>query len=220
MEQSGKKTGGPGLRARVILVMALFLCCCAALGATYLAGLSAGDRREVPLPEPPPVLTGQVLEEQLQTVQQLVSVEYFYTNMGSFENQKDFHGWKVPFTTKRFIVSYDGTIHAGVDLARARVRVKGTAVTVTLPKAAILSHEIPEESIRVLDESSSVFNPIRIQDYTGFTMEEKKAVEKRAVENGLLDTAGEKARTAVEAFLTLLPEMEGYTLTVESAETA
>ena len=121
----------------------------------------------------------------------------------------------VPFTTKRFIVSYDGVIKAGVDLAQAKARVRGNTVTVTLPGAAILSHEIPEDSIQVFDESSNVFNPIRIQDYTGFTKEEKAAVEKRAVESGLLDTAGEKARTAVKAFLGLLPELEGYTLTVE-----
>ena len=219
MEQNERRTGrlGPrlGLRAKAAIAMALFLLCCAALVAVYLAGLSAGSRQAQPEPEPPPVLTGRVLEERLQAVQQLVSVEYFYTNMGSFENQKDFHGWKVPFTTKRFIVSYDGVIKAGVDLAQAKARVRGNTVTVTLPGAAILSHEIPEDSIQVFDESSNVFNPIRIQDYTGFTKEEKAAVEKRAVESGLLDTAGEKARTAVKAFLGLLPELEGYTLTVE-----
>ena len=37
---------------------------------------------------------------------------YYYTNMGRFENQVDFYGWKVPFTTKSFIVSYDGVIKA------------------------------------------------------------------------------------------------------------
>lgn len=203
------------LRAALCLALAFLLCLCAALAAAYFAGRSSAAAQPLPEPEPPPVLSGRVLEEQLQTVQQLVSLEYYYTNMGSFENQKDFHGWKVPFTTKRFIVSYDGVIKAGVDLSRAKVTVLDRAVTVTLPKAAILSHEIPEESIQVFDESSNVFNPIRIQDYTGFTLEEKKAVEERAVENGLLAAAEEKAQDAVAAFLGLVPEMEGCTLTVQ-----
>lgn len=202
------------LRAALCLALAFLLCLCIALAAAYFAGRSSAAAQPLPEPEPP-VLSGRVLEERLQAVQQLVSLEYYYTNMGSFENQKDFHGWKVPFTTKRFIVSYDGVIRAGVDLSRAKVTVKDKAVTVTLPGAAILSHEIPEESIQVFDESSNVFNPIRIQDYTGFTLEEKKAVEERAVENGLLAAAEEKAQDAVSAFLGLVPEMEGHTLTVQ-----
>ena len=149
-------------------------------------------------------------------MQELVSVEYHYTNMGKFENQVDFYGWKVPFTTKSFLVSYDGEIKAGVDLSGAVVEVDGETVKVTLPAAEILSHEIPEDSIEVFDESHNIFNPIKIKDYTGFTQSEKLAVEQRAEENGLLSAADEKARAAVESLLTLLPGMDGYALTVSS----
>jgi len=215
MSQADAKVKKLSLRTKAVIALAALLVLCAALAGSYLAGRSAASRQPEPLPEPPPVLSGRVLEEQLQSVQTLMSVEYYYTSMGSFENQKDFYGWKIPFTTKRFIVSYDGVIQAGVDLAQAKVTVKDTAVTVTLPPAAILSHQIPEDSIQVFDESSNVFNPIRIEDYTGFTLAEKQAVEERAVENGLLNTAEEKAQDAVKAFLSLLPEMDGYNLTIQ-----
>lgn len=215
MPPMGMKPKKLSLQTKAIITLAALLALVIALVASYFAGMSAANNRALPEPEPEPVITGRVLEEQLQAVQQLVSLEYFYTNMGSFENQKDFHGWKVPFTTKRFIVSYDGVIRVGVDLSQVKVTVKGDKVTVTLPGAAILSHEIPEDSIQVFDETSNVFNLIRIQDYTGFTREEKKAVEARAVENGLLTAAEEKAQEAVTAFLGLVPGMEGYTLTVQ-----
>lgn len=194
------------------IILALVLCVICALVGMYFAGMSAAKNTAE---EPLPTITGRVLEERLQAVQKLVSTEYYYTQMGSFEEQKDFYGWSIPFTTKRFIVSYDGVIKAGVDLSQAQVKVGEGRVTVTLPEAAVISHEIPEDSIKVMDESSNVLNPIRIEDYTGFTQEQKREMEKQAIENGLLDTAKEKAADAVSTFLFLLPELEGYTLTVE-----
>ncbi len=123
----------------------------------------------------------------------------------------------MPFTTKSFIISYDGIIKAGVDLSAVQIEVSETAVTVTLPAAAVLSHEIPEKSIEVFDESRNLFNPIKIEDYTSFAASEKQATETRAIENGLLTSADEKACASVESLLKLLPGMDAYTLTVRSA---
>ncbi len=187
-----------------------FAAVCIVLCGMFLFGVRVAGREKAP------EITSDLLGEQLRTVQELVSVEYHYTNMGKFENQVDFYGWKVPFTTKSFLVSYDGEIKAGVDLSGAVVEVDGETVKVTLPAAEILSHEIPEDSIEVFDESHNIFNPIKIKDYTGFTQSEKLAVEQRAEENGLLSAADEKARAAVESLLTLLPGMDGYALTVSS----
>ena len=179
------------------------------LAAFFLGAAWSGRESE-------PVITSDLLGQQLQAAQELVSVEYHYTNMGKFENQVDFYGWKVPFTTKSFIVSYDGVIKAGVDLSTARVQVDEATqtITITLPEGQILSHEIPEESIEVFDETHNLFNPITIEDYTGFTRDQKAAMEQRAIEEGLLTEGGEKARTAVEAFLSLLPGMEEYALEI------
>ncbi len=166
--------------------------------------------------EQQPVITSDLLGQQLQTVQELVSVEYHYTNMGKFENQVDFYGWKVPFTTKRFLVSYDGLIKAGVDLSGATVEVDEVqkSVTITLPGSRILSHEIPEDSIQVFDETRNIFNPITIEDYTGFTRDQKAEVEQRAIDEGLLTGASEKAREAVETLAALLPGSGDYTWTI------
>ena len=166
--------------------------------------------------EQQPVITSDLLGQQLQTVQELVSVEYHYTNIGKFENQVDFYGWKVPFTTKRFLVSYDGLIKAGVDLSGATVEVDEVqkSVTITLPESRILSHEIPEDSIQVFDETRNIFNPITIEDYTGFTRDQKAEVEQRAIDEGLLTGASEKAREAVETLAALLPGSGDYTWTI------
>lgn len=180
----------------------------AALGISFFLGAVSGHR------ESQPQLTTDLISQQLAGVQELSTVAYFYTNMGRFENQLDFYGWAVPLTRKSFIISYDGAIKAGVDLSRMTVRISGSSVTVTLPPAEILSHEIPEDSIEIFDESHNIFNPIAISDYTGFTRDQKAQIEERAVANGLLTQASERARAAVEHLLSLVPEMEQYTLTV------
>ena len=199
------------LRTKLLLIAAAVVLVCGAMLAAFLLGLRQGGQEETP------VITSDLLGERLRSAQELVTVAYYYTNMGRFENHVDFYGWKVPLTTKSFIVSYDGVIKAGVDLGGVEVEVDetGKTVTVTLPDSGILSHEIPEDSIEVFDESDNIFNPITIEDYTGFTRDEKTAMEQRAIDNGLLTSADEQARSAVESLLRLMPGMESYQLNMQ-----
>ena len=164
--------------------------------------------------ESEPVITADLLGQQLRDIQELSTVEYHYTNMGRFENQKDFYGWKVPFTTKSFIVAYDGVIKAGVDLSEMKIEVSGKTITVTMPEAKVLSHEMDEESLEVYDETHNIFNPIEIEDYTQFTADQKESIDARALDNGLLTSAAQRAENTVRGLIEALPGMEEYTLTI------
>ena len=135
--------------------------------------------------------------------------------MGVFEDSNDFYGIKIPFTTKRFIVSYDGTILAGVDLAAADVVITDTALTVRLPEAAVLAHEIDEDSLEIYDETKNIFNPITLSDYNGFQADQKAAMEAKAVENGLLTQAKAQAVTITSQVLTPPADQYGLLLSVE-----
>ncbi len=160
-------------------------------------------------------VTSDLISQRIRAVSELATVEYHYTNMGKFEDQVDFYGWKVPLTRKRFIVSYDGIIKAGVDAAQAAVQVHDKTVTVTLPAAAVLSHEIDDDSLQIFDETTNIFNPLKISDYAGFAADQKKAVESKAIENGLLTEAADKARDAVTRLLGLAPGMEAYQIEIK-----
>ena len=209
MRDTETKPRRMGLKAKIVLILLSLLLICGAALAAFLCGLrQAGQAAE-------PQITGDLLASRLRSVQELVTVSYYYTNMGRFENQVDFYGWKVPFTTKSFIVSYDGVIKAGVDLDRLQVTVGDEEITVTLPESRIISHEIPEDSLEVFDESDNLFNHITIEDYTAFTRDQKSAMEQRAVDGGLLDRADQEARTAVNSLLGIMPGLEDYTLVVE-----
>lgn len=169
--------------------------------------------------EPEPVITSELLKGQLLAIEELGTAAYYYTGVGKYENQSEFFGWKVPFTDKSFIITYDGVIKAGVKLDGVDVRVNDAkkTITVTLPKGEFLSHEIPEDSIQILDQSNGLFNSITIEDYIGFSSEQKEVMAQRAIDSGLLAEAEENARATVEACLSLVPGADEYTLTVKIA---
>lgn len=199
---------GMSMRTKLLFGLAAAAVIAAVVLGAFFYGISRGNKTAEP------VITADLLGQSLRSAQELVSVSYYYTNMAKYENQKDFYGWKVPFTGKSFIVSYDGIIKAGVDLSKAAVDVDETnkSVIITLPESQIISHEISEDSLEVFDESDNVFNRISIEDYNEFTVDQKAALEERAVENGLLVKAQEDAEEAVISLLKLLPGMEEYTL--------
>ena len=209
MRDTETKPRRMGLKMKILLILLTLLLICGAVLAAFLCGLRQASQAAEPQ------ITGDLLASRLRSVQELVTVSYYYTNMGRFENQVDFYGWKVPFTTKSFMVSYDGVIKAGVDLEQLQVSIGGGEVTVTLPESRIISHEIPEDSLEVFDESDNLFNHITIEDYTAFTRDQKSAMEQRAVDGGLLDRANQEARTAVDSLLRIMPGLEEYTLTVK-----
>lgn len=178
----------------------------------FAVGFFSGGREEKP-----PVLSSITVENQLQQISQLATIRYSYTNMGQFENSNEFYGIKLPFTTKSFIVAYDGTITAGVDLTQAKVTVTDQKVTIALPAPQILSHEVDPNSLEVFDETTSIFNPITIEDYTGFQADQQGVMEEKAIQGGLLTQAKDQAETAIGGLITPLLQ-EGQTLEITVAD--
>lgn len=161
-----------------------------------------------------PKMTTDLINNRLEEAKELTTLKYHYTNMGQFENQSDFYGWKVPFTTKSFIVSYDGTIHAGVNLEKAVVGFGNNRIDIQIPNSTILSHEIDEESLKVFLEKDTIFNPIKIEDYNDFAKDQKKVVEEKAIKNGLLTEANEKAEKTIKELLKLDDLFKDYEIKI------
>ena len=156
---------------------------CILVGA---AGFLGG--RHAAASEKAPQLSAVVLESRLAEISELASVT-------------------IPFTTKRFILTYDGTIKAGIDLTQVQIDVSGNDVTVVLPEAEILSHEINEDSVEIFDEKSSIFNPFTVEDFTAFQEEQKQVMTEKALQGGLLEEAREKAKNSVRLLLeSAMPE--------------
>lgn len=172
-----------------------------------------------PSGEEPTAITSDLLSQQIQGISELASVEYNYTNMGKYENQATFYGWKVPFTTKSFILSYDGKIKAGIDMSLVEVHMSGKNINISIPEAKILSHEIDEKSIEVFDETKNIFNQISITDYNQFAIDQKESMENKAKEKGLLDEAQNKAQETIKTFVeSMYSSDDEYKIEIKMAE--
>ena len=183
------------------LVIIIIVLCALLTGAGYLAGRSSGGERQE--------LSAVVVQNQISQIAELSTVTYSYTELGQYESSKEFYGTKVPFTTSKFILTYDGVIKAGVDVSKAKIEATGGSITVTLPEAQVLSHEIDESSVRVFDEKTSIFNQFTVEDYTAFYADQKKSVEEKAIAKGLLTEAKAQAVKAVEAALAPMAGEDG-----------
>lgn len=160
-------------------------------------------------------IDNKLIQNRIESVKELTSLKYSYTNMGQFENSNKFYGYDIPFTQKKFIVSYDGVISCGVDLDKMDVKISGKNINIKLPKSKILSHEIYEDSLKIFDQKTSIFNPIKVEDYNEFAKKQKKSVEKKAIERGILIEADKKCKKAVKDIVNIDNNLEDYTINVE-----
>lgn len=164
-------------------------------------------------PDDSPTITGTILKDELKYVKDLVTVEYHYTNADKQEYESKSN---IPFTKKSFIFSYDGVIRYGVDLKETAVQVDEASrtVIVTIPPSKLVSHEIDESSFRILDETSSLFNPVHFDDMTEFRQVQKTEMEKKAEARGLPQQARQQAAATIEALFRSTPGMENYDLRI------
>ncbi len=157
---------------------------------------------------------------EIQEIGELATLEYLYTDAGKFEDPKQLFGKDVPFTTKSFIAKWDGVIKAGVDISQVTAEIDNTnkEVIVHIPKAEILSHEIDSDSVETLDQKNGLFNTVKVEDVREFDAKSKDAMEKRAIENGILDKAFENAKNIIEKLIgSAIQEFE-YTIRFEVIE--
>lgn len=126
----------------------------------------------------------KIITSKIEGVKELTTLKYSYTNMAQFENSNKFYGYDIPFTEKKFIVAYDGVINFGVDLDDMDVNVSGKNINIKLPDSKVLSHEIYEDSLKVFDQKTSIFNPIKAEDYNDFSKNQKKKNREKSYRQG------------------------------------
>jgi hypothetical protein len=186
-------------------MIAILLC----IVAIFFAGMKFADGKENDK------ITSTIIRNQLTEINELAVYSYDYSKVGKFSNKLSFNGWDIPLTQKNFIITYDGTIKAGINLGEAKVDIDQNNLNITLPA-------IDENSIEVYDESSNIFNQISINDYKSFATKEKKKNEKDAISNGILTKSKEKVVQTLTTYLQAIPEIkDNYQLniTIQDAKT-
>ena len=156
----------------------------------------------------------------LKDMGELVTQAGYFTNVQSSTSTRQLFGMDIPFTTSKYIYSYDGVVKAGLDFAGIEVQVDDAnrTVTVRLPEIEILDVNIDNDSLKIYDESQSIFTPLHISDVNEAQIELKEQVRQTAIDNGILEEAEKNARTIISGFLSGTMDLKNYTIQFEAKE--
>ena len=203
MGNEEKKKGKTGKFIKGLIVGILLVAC---LFGGFILGRGGLNKKE----ENPIV----VLDFGFNEIGELATQEFCFTDMKDFSDSKMIGNVKIPFTTKKLICSYSGTIKAGIDFAAITVDVNKTdkVISVQMPKAKILSCELDNESYQVLDEKSSIFNQIKSEDINALQQEMKDSMQAKAVERGILTRAESQAELLVKNMILGMGTFSDYSL--------
>lgn len=163
------------------------------------------------------VISGKTIEAGLNNIGKLSTAEYYYTHVQTYDSSKEINGFKIPFTTSKFIYSYDGTICAGIDFTQIDVEKDDNSkkITVILPAIEIISSDVEQDSFKLYDEKNSIFNQYDITDFAASFEDLKISEEKKAIEKGLYNRAKENAKSIVENFMKGSYNVEDYEIEVK-----
>ncbi len=162
------------------------------------------------------IYDSKTLDFGLKDIGELSTQAGYYTNVNTITNpNRTIIGVEIPFTSSRALYTYQGVIKAGLDFSDIQVNTDPDKkiVFLTMPEIRILSNEIDLDSLKIYDESNSIFNKIRIENMNQSLITMKKSAEKQAIANGILEAAKENAAVLIRSLLAGFDEIKGYTCT-------
>lgn len=161
-----------------------------------------------------------IISDGLNDMGFLVTEEYYFTEVTNETKNKTIFGFEMPFTESAYMISYDGSVFAGVDFEKIGISANGDekALTVTLPGAEIQSVEIDYDSFTLYSEKNGLGSRISVTDYNASMKELDANARIKAVDRGVLTRADENARRLIENFIKSLPGTEDYKIVFEVSQ--
>lgn len=156
-------------------------------------------------------LTNEVVVKQLEKIQDLTTAKE--TDYG-FEKYED--GGIAFLNKKQFTMFYTYEVRAGIDLAKAQIKIDkdSKTVSITLPAPTIQSVAVNPDSLRFFDKSDSFFNAADVEDTKAALDDAKKKTEAQLDRTQLLKIANKQAKDVIERLYEPTAEAGMYTVTV------
>ena len=228
-------------RIRPVLLVGIAVLVLAILGVLIWA--FTGKDMSAPAPEPTPVPTPEViirekevekivevertvtaamLQEGLRDVGQLITQEYYFTEVISYSTMLSLDldlklfqiNEPLPVTESSFLASFDGVVTAGVDFTRVSVDKdeEERTVTVKLPAPEIFHVDVDPDSFQLYDEKKGLGTRISVEDYNNALIQLENTAADKAVARGILENAEKNAQTVVRNFILSVLGGENYTV--------
>jgi Protein of unknown function (DUF4230) len=139
--------------------------------------------------------------EQIQPLNSLVTVKYVLQKAIGIEEQK------LPFGTEKILLFMNADVLAGVELNQittASIRSEGGRIAISLPPARILHVVVDDRETRVWDRGITWWTPwvpANPDLERQARLKAKEAIEKAALDMGILDKAKENAQANIRSLL-------------------
>lgn len=181
------------LAAIILIVSILTLCACA-------------EEKAVPV----------LKEEDIRAVCELATLECYYNNVAKIEKkasnifQKDRKMW----------IEYEGVARIGIDMSEMTITITGNTITMTIPKAKILSIKPNKEKLNEDSYVSSadgwlIKNPVTAEEQEEAITKGQEEMKAAVLNNaGLFERAERRAKKLIENFITQMGEIidQEYTI--------
>jgi len=142
---------------------------------------------------------------------EFASLAYHYTSVVKDINARDIKGWTIPFTTRKYLFTFDGKIKLGIDGRQIHVeelvQEEGgmPVVRILLPPIKILSHEVLDDSIEIFEQSQTIFNEIKIADAFNVTADRKREMEEKVMASTVIKDAEASTVQQLGSLINSLP---------------
>ena len=201
MEKTNKKIRGlnPNRKIKRLAVFCLVVC---------MLFSACGKKEEAP--EEDLSLT------QMKSICELATLKCYYHNVAKITKEKDVLWWD---TTAELWIEYSGIVKLGVDITNLDMQVDQNQVTITMPKAKVLSCQVDQTS---LDKDSYYTNreglgaeKINADDQTeAIKTAQENMLENVESDDSLLQQAQNRAQELLEQYVKNVGDAMGKTYEV------
>lgn len=138
---------------------------------------------------------------QIEQIEDLITAKQIYREILYSKETKDFL-W-IPLSNKEFLISVNYIVTAGIDISKGyEVNRQNNIITITLPKADVLSIDADDSSIKEYFIKKR-FSELYRDDYFSMIQESKEEILKGESIKILLEESEKSAKTVLETLLGL-----------------
>lgn len=207
----GKSTG-KFLRkgAPIIIVLILIIICGVSIRSGIIKSYENKELKEKIEEMERKRMAVDSIREEVKKISRYTAYEFNYTQVIMFSDQNEFKGIKIPLTGNQFIATIDGKMNIGIDGEKVEFEEvpdsEGEVARVKLlvPHSEILDNYTIQESLEIYDETSNIFNPVKVSDYSELLVEAENKQEKKVREGDVLQKSDEAVKNLLISYFEAL----------------
>ncbi len=149
---------------------------------------------------------------QIRNICKLATIQCSYNNVAKGVKEKGSGVSHVGEKDRTVWIEYSGTVQIGIDMSDIKMETNDTNITVTIPKAKILSITVDSDSYNedshVISEDGINSNPLTSEDETSIMSSAEDDMKKLILDNkSLLITAQDRAKKLIENYINQIGEI-------------